>query len=178
MKGMQRKKSDTICLAMCAQTKTQIASETRRIYKITCLKNGKIYVGVTKRTVPARFAIHISDLKSRKHCNKRLQEDFDLYGPYQFIAETLEVVPRQIAEDTEVVWMAKLGTFFPSKGYNNLGIARIEAMAADPERKKMLDRTAEEDVTEHLASFVFRRSNRGSQRVMVSEFARQFQGQP
>ncbi len=49
------------------------------VYLITCLRNGRVYVGSSidwKR----RKAQHLSGLRSGKHFNRQLQYDFDRFG--------------------------------------------------------------------------------------------------
>ena len=42
------------------------------IYKITCLKNNKIYIGQTTKTIEERFAQHKNAaIKTRRHPNKK-----------------------------------------------------------------------------------------------------------
>ncbi len=53
------------------------------IYKITCLKNRKVYVGGSQ-DVEQRFLQHIYLLKLNNHYNKQLQDDFNEYGAEQF----------------------------------------------------------------------------------------------
>ncbi len=125
-----------------------------RIYKVECLKNGKIYVGQTIKTALARWNVHLQKLTTGTHPNKGLQEDFDKYGVPGFLVTTVEIVPRAHAQDYEAVWMVKLGSIFPKKGYNRIGISRIEAMAKDPARAELLKRITEDDVTGHLQTWM------------------------
>lgn len=49
------------------------------IYKITCVNNGNVYIGSTNH-LAARFGAHLSLLKKKKHFNKKLQDDYNLFG--------------------------------------------------------------------------------------------------
>lgn len=67
-------------------------SRQRGIYLIRCIVNDQIYVGSTKQNFRARFSNHCKFLKQGKLCNKKLQSDYNLYGPGNFEFEILSVV--------------------------------------------------------------------------------------
>lgn len=58
------------------------------VYRITNLKNGRIYIGSTK-DAQTRKAEHFGQLRSGKHCNGFLQSDFKIYGESAFIFEVI-----------------------------------------------------------------------------------------
>lgn len=60
------------------------------VYKITCLKNGKIYIG-SSRNISSRISGHKYTLKHNTHHNYYLQADYNLYGLDNFKFEVLEV---------------------------------------------------------------------------------------
>ncbi len=63
------------------------------IYKITCLVNGKIYIGSTFN-LSSRRAVHFSALKNKKHVNRHLQNAYNKYGGENFTFEYLEHVSK------------------------------------------------------------------------------------
>ena len=72
------------------------------VYKIECLKNGRVYIG-SSLTPIRRQSIHWSMLKAGSHDNPSLQEDYNLYGREAFIftivQEASEDVLRGIEQD-------------------------------------------------------------------------------
>lgn len=62
------------------------------IYKITNLKNNKIYIGSTGRSFSERFTEHSRDLKNNKHKNYYLQSSYNKWGESIFKFEILEIV--------------------------------------------------------------------------------------
>lgn len=63
------------------------------IYKITCLGNGKIYIGSTSNFVD-RQNKHFDALKYKYHCNSKLQNAYNKYGRHQFKWEEIEYISR------------------------------------------------------------------------------------
>lgn len=61
------------------------------IYLITCLVNGKVYVGSAKK-LRARFNVHINDLRNNIHHGVVLQRAWNKYGVDNFSYELLEYV--------------------------------------------------------------------------------------
>lgn len=62
------------------------------VYKITNLKDEKVYIGSAK-TFKTRAAGHSSSLKNNKHQNKHLQASWNKHGADAFLFEVIEVVP-------------------------------------------------------------------------------------
>ena len=60
--------------------------DKKGIYKITCIKNGKVYIG-RSINIPSRLYAHKRSLIMNRHINKKLQEDFNKYGEESFIFE-------------------------------------------------------------------------------------------
>ena len=59
------------------------------VYKITCLSNGKFYIGSSKN-IFKRWDNHRWSLRHNKHNNKYLQNAWNKYGENDFIFEILE----------------------------------------------------------------------------------------
>lgn len=53
------------------------------VYRITCLIDGRIYIGMTNSFKRRRVA-HFSNLKSGRHPNRSLQKAFNLHGEVNF----------------------------------------------------------------------------------------------
>ena len=62
------------------------------VYKITCLKNNKVYVGGSTH-VKQRWYGHKSALKHNRHNNPILQGDWNEFGEGSFVFEMIEEMP-------------------------------------------------------------------------------------
>ncbi len=68
------------------------------IYIITCLPNGKRYVGSSVQ-IPVRWSQHKTDLRGGYHGNAHFQRCWDKYGPEAFTWEVLErSSPEELVE--------------------------------------------------------------------------------
>jgi hypothetical protein len=54
------------------------------VYTITNRLTGQVYIGCTAQHVAKRWLAHILNLEVGKHHSKRLQTDWDRYGPTVF----------------------------------------------------------------------------------------------
>lgn len=61
------------------------------IYRITCVENGKFYIGSTMNKAQ-RWARHRRELRTGIHMNKNMQASWDKYGETAFIFEVVEEV--------------------------------------------------------------------------------------
>ncbi len=90
------------------------------VYKITCLKNNKVYVGQSL-DIYRRLSQHYKALQSltHRHHSSRLQDDWDLFGEENFVAEIIETCPPNKLEEREKYWI----DFYASdrEGYNVRG---------------------------------------------------------
>ncbi|MCR4300727.1 MAG: GIY-YIG nuclease family protein [Sulfuricaulis sp.] len=59
------------------------------IYALTCLANGKAYIGCTRGKIGKRFREHRCNLDAGKHSEKLLLADWRKYGQQMFRMETL-----------------------------------------------------------------------------------------
>lgn len=84
------------------------------IYKITNKINGKIYVGMTYRTVQERWKEHLNDCKRRRNENRPLYNAINKYGAENFVIEVIEETEKP--EEREKYWIEELGSF--KYGYN------------------------------------------------------------
>lgn len=83
------------------------------IYKITCLKNGKVYVGQAKN-IEERWKEHIRCLVGKYHHNIHLQRAWNKYGEKHFKFDIVELTNE--LDEREIYWIEKLDTF--KNGYN------------------------------------------------------------
>ena len=89
------------------------------IYCITCIENGKKYIGRTCNSVEERFRNHFSESKSIYH-KTPLHKDMSKYGKKSFVVETLfeYYADRQKdANKKEQEYIKKYNTAYPN-GYN------------------------------------------------------------
>lgn len=66
------------------------APKSSGIYRITCLPNGRIYIGSAK-CFKTRLSLHISQLNALKHGNPHLQNAWTKHGPDNFNFEIVEL---------------------------------------------------------------------------------------
>lgn len=87
------------------------------VYKITCLKNGMIYIGSSKN-VKTRISNHKYSLRNNLHHNFYLQEDYNIYGLENFKFEILKTCENNYLE-LEQKYLDKLKPFYKlGRGYN------------------------------------------------------------
>ena len=77
------------------------------IYKITNIKNDKIYIGKTNNTIEKRFQKHCQDSKIL-HCeNRPLYKAMNKYGVNNFKVEKVEECSPETASEREKYWSLK-----------------------------------------------------------------------
>nr|AOC61479.1 putative GIY-YIG homing endonuclease [Rhexinema sarcinoideum] len=59
------------------------------LYKITCLKNQKVYIGQSENIL-GRLGRHTESLEKNRHDCQELQKDFNFYGKENFVFEALK----------------------------------------------------------------------------------------
>ena len=59
------------------------------LYLITCLKNGKVYIGESSNIL-SRLGRHVDNLENNRHDCVELQNDFNRFGKQYFKFESLE----------------------------------------------------------------------------------------
>lgn len=99
------------------------------IYKITCLKTKKIYIGQAvshilnngkyrRYGMQKRLDCHISEaFSTKKNQCHYLNNSIRKYGKDEFIVELLDVCSLEESDDIESSYIIKLNTMFPN-GYN------------------------------------------------------------
>lgn len=84
-----------------------------KIYKITNLINGKVYIGKTERSIEKRFKEHLSDSKSDS-INRPLHSAIKKYGFSNFKIELLEETEE--CNEREMFWIKYYNSY--DCGYN------------------------------------------------------------
>ena len=87
------------------------------LYKITCLKNNKVYIGESSNVL-SRLGKHASTLEKNKHDCIELQNDFNKFGKSFFKFEVLELnnnLDENIRKNKEKLYIKKL-----KKSYNSI----------------------------------------------------------
>lgn len=87
------------------------------VYKITCLKNNKLYIGSSKNILN-RWKTHKFFLKNNKHINKFLQNAWNKYGEVNFLFEILEVCEESFLLLKEQYWMDLTNCYNRKIGFN------------------------------------------------------------
>lgn len=88
------------------------------IYKITCIKTGKFYIGSSK-DIKARVKRHFSQLKHETHINPHLQNAYNLYGEYEFKWEIIENCSEELLIEREQYWLDETKCYDRMIGFNN-----------------------------------------------------------
>jgi group I intron endonuclease len=99
------------------------------IYKITCLKNGRFYVGSTVN-LKERWQTHRSRLRKGNHENPYLQNTWNKYGEASFVFQIIENVEESLLFDVEQSYLDALDAC--NKGFN------ISTLAHGPQTEKLI----------------------------------------
>lgn len=92
------------------------------IYKITCVPNGKIYIG-SSVDVHRRWGLHRTHLNTGKHNNKYLLRSFQKYGKDSFMWEIIEECTQDVLWEKEQYYLDTLQPF-NEKGYNSARVVK------------------------------------------------------
>ena len=96
------------------------------IYKIKCLKNGKVYIGQSVN-IKKRLIEHIRELEKGTHDNQKMQSSYNKYGGNSFTFEVLEVVDdKKHLTSREKYWASEFDSFSNEKGFNLCPITSCE----------------------------------------------------
>ena len=93
------------------------------IYCIRCKVNNKAYIG-SSVDIKSRWRGHKSALRTGKHNNKQLQEDYNKYGADSFLYSILINCKPQMLTKYENRYMLLFNTKDISMGYNIVNAAR------------------------------------------------------
>lgn len=86
------------------------------IYKITNIKNSKIYIGKTLYSIQQRWSEHCRDYKKEKCENRPLYKAMKKYGINNFIVSEIEECSENVLSDRERYWIEFYSSF--KNGYN------------------------------------------------------------
>jgi group I intron endonuclease len=86
------------------------------VYRITNIRNGKVYVGKTNGTIARRWTRHVAEAK--RGTNTRLYNAMRKYGVQAFEISPIETVLFSGLSDAEREWIQKLKSRDPKLGYN------------------------------------------------------------
>lgn len=88
------------------------------IYLLRNNANGKVYVGRTER-FENRKKLHLNALRSNRHPNQMLQDDFNTYGEEAFSFQIVYQTNRCLTNShLEQAFMVALRTYDAEFGYN------------------------------------------------------------
>ena len=99
------------------------------IYGIKCKINNKIYIGSTKR-LQRRLLKHFNELFHNRHRTKKMQEDFNKYGLYNFDIIVYENTNKSLLTKEKAIQIAT--------GIQNIYNEKISGYYIDPEYSKKL----------------------------------------
>lgn len=110
------------------------------IYSITCVPNGKVYIGRSVQ-IPVRRKRHEYDLRDGIHTNTEMQEDYNYYGKQSFKFDLVEEVPRNIpSEDLdalEMEYIEKYNSFYDGYNMTEGGFGNTGRKFSKETRKRM-----------------------------------------
>lgn len=121
------------------------------IYKITNIKNNKIYVGFTSNDITTRFKEHWA---SRSCSNAPLHKDMSIYSIEDFKVETIEEIDISMWDEREEYWIKKLNSFVPN-GYNvcNGGKCKPPIKYGEDNNKSKLTQDQVDDLIKDLLEY-------------------------
>ena len=106
------------------------------IYKITNIKNGKLYFGQTKNFKVRKYT-HLNALKRNAHHNPHLQSAFNKYGVEAFKFEIIEKCSIDTVDEREIYYIDKFNTLDNKYGYNYQSGGNLNKIISKETRKKL-----------------------------------------
>lgn len=118
----------TIGLKLCLYaTDKKLSPDSSGVYLIFNKVNYKYYIGST-RNFKDRFLIHLDELKYKKHCNYKLQNDWNKFGNKAFIFIPLEITNYLNLLIREQFWMDKTNPPYNIKKTASRSIFKIKSV--------------------------------------------------
>lgn len=118
-----------------------------KVYSITNKINNKRYVGVTK-DFNTRQRRHLWELRNNRHSNRKLQQDYNVFGASAFEIEILEVLKDASKEEgfkKELHYIEKYDScengYNMSYGADGSALAKITDGTREKHRREMLGNT-------------------------------------
>jgi group I intron endonuclease len=107
------------------------------IYKITCLSNGRVYIG-SAVSISGRWNNHIRTASDGKHHNRHFQNAWSKYKAEAFVFEILEMIEDvTLLIEREQHWMNFYSVTDPTKGFNIAPRAGSQLGLKFPESSKL-----------------------------------------
>lgn len=88
------------------------------VYIITCITNGKHYIGSSSRDITDRISLHKSMLLYNRHHSILLQRAYNKYGIYSFTYKILEYCNSDQCVLREQYWLDLTLSYKPEYGFN------------------------------------------------------------
>ena len=90
------------------------------IYKITNLANGKIYIGLTSRTLDIRCNSHMCDAYNNRDYHNRFHNAIRKYGKENFTKEIIDTAETlEELKQKEIFYIEHYRSLDPEIGYNS-----------------------------------------------------------
>lgn len=106
------------------------------IYKITCIKNGKVYIGQAIN-LESRITNHKCRLKNNYHDNLHLQRAWNKYGSENFKFEIIEECGEDELDSRERYWINFYGYPNTSKTFNHESGGHSNKHLSDETKEKI-----------------------------------------
>lgn len=105
-------------------------------YQIINNVNGKVYIGITEKTLEQRKIEHLKLLKKDKHFNYKLQNDWNIYGEKNFSFVLLDTL-SDISLEEGYNYEYELISSYTGEKYNLAPGGKINPMYSEEIRNKM-----------------------------------------
>jgi group I intron endonuclease len=130
------------------------------IYKITNVKNGKIYIGKTIHSLSIRWSQHCNDSRTKQKC-KYLSRAIEKYGTISFRIDPLLIVREEDLDYYETECIRVFNSTNPNIGYNLMSggqggrpnaIARAHMSASQKGNRNCVGRKLSEETKDKIGS--------------------------
>ena len=122
--------------------------EIYSIYKIECIKNGRVYIGQTKH-LETRKREHRNDLRKNKHHSILFQRAYNKYGEKAFKHTLIEECNISNVDEREIYWIKHYNSTNKCKGFNLDGGGNANKIISPLTRKKLSENSKRNYYTIH-----------------------------